>query len=126
MGMRMTMSVVSFMPLMFMMSVRGVMVMPMPVLMMVFLFMTVRVTVVVSFSVFMAMPVQVFHIMVMIFMSLIQHYSKIAGINARFLHPADTDIKPVHRQLSSAFLNTLSSAPKSKSAATIISPLIPA
>jgi hypothetical protein len=44
------------------------------------------------------MPVQIFHIVIMILMGLIQHHIKITHVKSRFLHPADHRMKSVHRK----------------------------
>ena len=46
----------------------------------------------------MFMPVQIFHIVVMVFMPFVQLYIEVAGVQPRFFHPADFYLKALHRK----------------------------
>ncbi len=46
----------------------------------------------------MLVPVQIFHVMVMVFMPLVQLHVEVAGVQPRFFHPADFYLKALHRK----------------------------
>ena len=97
----------------------------MRVLMFVIVMVLVIMVMVVMMLVIMVMVVMMLVIMVMMMLRLIQNNVKIAGIDTIFLYSTDFQLVTRQIKLSSPSINTCWSAPRSSSAATVISPLMP-